>query len=115
MAGKRQKPYEQLQNKRGNRRRPTLILLPNRPAVVDEEPQSERMRAIDVAIANIERQFGHGPIRERANGSERRGKRRYKPRSERRPNERRKQQAAARPRDEKGHFLPRQRRPESTA
>lgn len=103
MAGKIQKPYDQLQHTRGGRRRP-VVLAPEATAHHDA--------AFDVAISAIGRAFGRGPIPKASTtpdpSTPPRGKtkRRYPPRAERRPSVAKAQIAADRPRDARGHFLP---------
>ena len=108
MAGKRQKPYDQLQNKRGNRRRPPIVLY--QPIYADEDTRTPRERAIDVAISSIERQFGRGRLPKAAPEPSamprERAKRKYRPKAEQTPTPGKAAIAAARPRDAKGHFLP---------
>lgn len=108
MAGRIQKPYDQLQNKRGNRRRTPIYLPPVR--YVAEEPgeeRSPRARALDVAADTIARQFGRGMI-PRATPPESRPQpaRKRRPRGEGPVSAAKAKIARERPRDAHGHFLP---------
>ncbi len=107
MAGKPQKPYEQLQNKRGGRRRARLTMLP----ASERTPESVARRdaALNVAIGAISRAFGRGKIPKVSEASatpRERPKRTYRPKAEMRATPAKSQAAQARPRDAQGHFLP---------
>lgn len=107
MAGRIQKPYEQLQHKRG-RRRNLIVLLPDLP---EKSRETTRQEVIAAATAHIERTFGRGEIARSETladaGPRPRRERRYAPKGERKPNEARKLRAAKRERDPvTGHYLP---------
>ena len=106
MAGKIQKPYEQLQNKRGGRRRARLTMLP--ASELTPEAVARRDAALNVAIGEINRAFGRGKIPKvsAASTPRERPKRKYRPKAEQTRTTAKAQIAAARPRDAKGHFLP---------
>ncbi len=106
MAGKIQKPYEQLQNKRGGRRRARLTMLP--ASELTPEAVARRDAALNVAIGEINRAFGRGKIPKvsAASTPRERPKRKYRPKAEQTRTPAKAQIAAARPRDAKGHFLP---------
>ncbi len=105
MAGRIQKPYEQLQNKRGGRRRGKVVLLP----LSERSPEAlaRRDAALNVAIGAIGRAFGRGKIPKVSEATpHERPKRKYQPKAERSQSAAKAQVANARPRDAKGHFLP---------
>jgi hypothetical protein len=107
MAGKIQKPYEQLQNKRGGRRRGKVVFLPAAP--LTPEDVARRDAALNVAIGEIGRAFGRGKIPKVSTIVEtprERPKRKYRPKAEQTRTPAKAEIAAARPRDAKGHFLP---------
>jgi hypothetical protein len=106
MAGKIQKPYEQLQHKRGGRRRNKVVLLPATP--LTPEAVARRDAALNVAIGAIDRAFGRGKIPKVSEAStpRERPQRQYRPKAEQTRTPAKAQIAAARPRDAKGHFLP---------
>ncbi len=106
MAGRIQKPYEQLQNKRGGRRRARLTMLP--ASELTPEAVARRDAALNVAIGEINRAFGRGKIPKvsAASTPRERPKRKYRPKAEQTRTPAKAQIAAARPRDAKGHFLP---------
>lgn len=106
MAGKIQKPYEQLQNKRGGRRRNKVVFLPAAP--LTPEALARRDAALNVAIGEISRAFGRGKIPKVSGAStpRERPKRKYRPKAEQTRTPAKAQIAAARPRDARGHFLP---------
>jgi len=107
MAGKIQKPYEQLQNKRGGRRRARLTILPASP--LTPEDLARRDAALDVACGEIARAFGRGKIPKVSTTVEtprERPKRKYRSKAEQTRTPAKAQIAAERPRDARGHFLP---------
>ena len=66
-----------------------------------------RARAIDVATAQINRQFGRGALPKSApKPPAPRSRRKYRPKGERGASAAKATFAASRPRDAKGHFLP---------
>lgn len=107
MAGKIQKPYDQLQNKRGGRRRGKVVFLP--APQLTPEALARRDAALNVAIGAISRAFGRGKIPKVSEASatpRERPKRKYRPKAEQTRTPAKAQIAAARPRDARGHFLP---------
>ncbi len=108
MAGKIQKPYEQLQNKRGGRRRANVVQLPAAP--LSPEAVVRRDAALNVAFGQLARAFGRGKMPKVSTTVEtpraEPWKRKYRPKAERRETLAKAKVAAARPRDAKGHFLP---------
>ncbi len=106
MAGKIQKPYEQLQNKRGGRRRNNVVLLPVAPLTPEDVARHDA--ALNVAIGALSRAFGRGKIPKVSEAStpRERPKRKYRPKAEQTRTPAKAEVAAARPRDARGHFLP---------
>ncbi len=107
MAGKIQKPYDQLQHKRGGRRRARLTILPA-PQLTPEDV-ARRDAALNVAIGAISRAFGRGKIpkvSQICDTPRERPKRTYRPKAEQTRTPAKARIAAARPRDARGHFLP---------
>lgn len=106
MAGKIQKPYDQLQHKRGGRRRNKVVFLPAPP--LTPEALARRDAALNVAIGALGRAFGRGKIPQVSEAStpRERPKRKYRPRAERTRTPAKAEIAVARPRDARGHFLP---------
>ncbi len=106
MAGKIQKPYDQLQNKRGGRRRNNVVLLPAAPPT--PEALERRDAALNVAFGELSRAFGRGKIPKVSEAStpRERPQRKYRPKAEQTRTPAKAQIAATRPRDARGHFLP---------
>lgn len=106
MAGKIQKPYDQLQNKRGGRRRGKVVFLP--APQLTPEALARRDAALNVAFGAISRAFGRGKIPKVSEAStpRQRPKRKYRPKAEQTRTPAKAQIAAERPRDARGHFLP---------
>ncbi len=107
MAGKIQKPYEQLQHKRGGRRRGRLTILP--ASALTPEDVARRDAALNVAFGELSRAFGRGKIPQVSTTVEtprERPQRKYRPKAEQTRTPAKAQIAAARPRDARGHFLP---------
>ncbi len=106
MAGKPQKPADQLQDRRKGRRRPTLVFL---AAQLTPEALARRDAALNVAFGEIGRAFGRGKIPKVSEASatpRERPKRKYRPKAEQTQTPAKAEVAAARPRDARGHFLP---------